>query len=109
MYILEVTLNVINGRKEYGQRRRFSFTIYCKAKRLGFEEAVDIGSGDGRIAYCSKLLGMKSVGIEIDSALVDLQHRISNLTSIRYDILNEDATNIEYRSIGLSRPMFFIS
>lgn len=86
-----------------------AYALSLGAKRLGFEEAVDIGSGDGRIAYCSKLIGMKSVGIEIDSALVDLQHRISNLTNIRYDILNEDATNIEYSSIGLSRPMFFIS
>jgi hypothetical protein len=86
-----------------------AYALSLGAKRLGFEEAVDIGSGDGRIAYCSKLIGMKSVGIEIDSALLDLQHRISNLTNIRYDILNEDATNIEYSSIGLSRPMFFIS
>jgi hypothetical protein len=86
-----------------------AYALSLYAKRLGFKEAVDIGSGDGRIAYCSKLLGMKSIGIEIDSALVDLQHRISNLTNIQYDIVNEDATSIEYSSMGLSRPMFFIS
>lgn len=86
-----------------------AYALSLGAKRLGFEESVDIGSGDGRIAYCSKLLGLKSIGIEIDSALVDLQHRISNLTNVQYDIVNEDATNIEYSSMGLSRPMFFIS
>src|SRR5919198_6116871 len=86
-----------------------AYALSLGARRLGFEEAVDVGSGDGRIAYCSKLLGMKSVGIEIDSALVDLQYRISNLTNVKYNIINEDATNIEYSSIGLSRPMFFIS
>jgi len=86
-----------------------AYALSLYAKRLGYKEAVDIGSGDGRIAYCSKLLGMKSIGIEIDSALVDLQHRISNSTNLQYDIVNGDATNIEYNSIGLSRPIFFIS
>src|SRR5919202_102932 len=86
-----------------------AYALSLESRRLGFEEVVDIGSGDGRIAYCSKLLGMKSVGIEIDTDLVRLQHKISNLTKVKYDILNEDATNIEYSSIGLSRPMFFIS
>jgi hypothetical protein len=86
-----------------------AYALSLGAKRLGFKEIVDIGSGDGRIAYCSKLLGMKSVGIEIDTDLVRLQHKISNLTKVEYDILNEDATSLEYSSLNLSRPMFFIS
>jgi hypothetical protein len=86
-----------------------AYTLSLEAKRLGFEEVVDIGSGDGRIAYCSKLLGMKSVGIEIDSDLVNLQYKISNLTNIKYGVLNEDATAVEYSSLNLSKPMFFIS
>ena len=86
-----------------------AYTLSLEAKRLGFEEVVDIGSGDGRIAYCSKLLGMKSVGIEIDSDLVNLQYKISNLTNIKYRVLNEDATAIEYSSLNLSKPIFFIS
>jgi hypothetical protein len=86
-----------------------AYALSLGAKRLGFEEIVDIGSGDGRIAYCSKLLGMKSFGIEIDADLVRLQHKISNLTKVEYDILNEDATSLEYSSLNLSRPMFFIS
>ena len=86
-----------------------AYALSLESKRLGFEEVVDIGSGDGRIAYCSKLLGMKSVGIEIDSDLVNLQHKISNSTNIKYRILNEDATTVEYCKLNLSKPMFFIS
>jgi hypothetical protein len=86
-----------------------AYVLSLEAKRLGFEEVVDIGSGDGRIAYCSKLLGLKSVGIEIDSDLVNLQYKISNLTNIKYRVLNEDATAVEYSSLNLSKPMFFIS
>jgi hypothetical protein len=86
-----------------------AYVLSLEAKRLGFEEVVDIGSGDGRIAYCSKLLGLKSVGIEIDSDLVNLQYKISNLTNIKYRVLNEDATAIEYSSLNLSKPIFFIS
>jgi hypothetical protein len=86
-----------------------AYALSLGAKRLGFKEIVDIGSGDGRIAYCSKLLGMKSVGIEIDSDLVNLQYKISNLTNIKYRVLNEDATAIEYSSLNLSKPIFFIS
>jgi hypothetical protein len=52
---------------------------------------------------------MKSVGIEIDSDLVKLQHKISNSTNIKYRILNEDATTVEYCKLNLSKPMFFIS
>src|SRR5919206_1403036 len=83
-----------------------AYALSLYAKRLGFKEAVDIGSGDGRIAYCSKLLGMKSIGIEIDSDLVKLQHKISNSTNIKYRILNEDATTVEYCKLNLSKPMF---
>jgi hypothetical protein len=86
-----------------------AYVLSLEAKRLGFEEVVDIGSGDGRIAYCSKLLGLKSVGIEIDTDLVNLQYKISNLTNIKYRVLNEDATAIEYSSLNLSKPIFFIS
>jgi hypothetical protein len=86
-----------------------AYALSLEAKRLGFEEVVDIGSGDGRISYCSKLLGMKSIGIEIDSELVELQHKISNSTNIKYTILNNNATDVEYSSLNLSKPMFFIS
>ena len=43
------------------------------AKELGYSEIIDIGSGDGRIAFCGKVLDMESYSIEIDDMLVDLQ------------------------------------
>lgn len=86
-----------------------AYALALTAKLLGFEDIVDIGSGDGRIAYCGKLLGLRSMGIEIDSTLTNLQQEISGLTDVKYEIINDDATNFAYDSLDLSRPMFFIS
>jgi hypothetical protein len=79
------------------------------AKSLGYRELVDVGSGDGRIAYCAKVLGMESHGIEIDPDLVQLQQSISLATGVNYGVIRSDATRFDYRTLKLSRPMFFIS
>ncbi len=86
-----------------------AYALSLGAKLLGFKEVVDIGSGDGRIAYCATILGMNSTGIEIDSSLADLQRLICAETGIRYNIVNQDATQFDYESLKLSRPMFFVS
>jgi hypothetical protein len=86
-----------------------AFALAHGARSLGFEQLVDIGSGDGRMAYCASLLGMESYGIEIDSDLVELQHSISSATGIRYNAIRADATRFEYGALKLSRPIFFIS
>ncbi|HEU4605374.1 MAG TPA: hypothetical protein VFS46_03970 [Nitrososphaera sp.] len=86
-----------------------AFALAHGAKSLGFKELVDVGSGDGRIAYCGRLLGMESHGIEIDYDLVQLQNSISEATGVRYNAVNVDATRFDYRVLNLSRPMFFIS
>ncbi len=86
-----------------------AFALAQGAKLLGFKELVDVGSGDGRVAYCGKLLGMESHGIEIDEDLVQLQNSISDTTGVRYNVVNSDATRFDYRALNLSRPMFFIS
>ena len=86
-----------------------AFALAHRAKALGFQELVDVGSGDGRIAYCGKLLGMESHGIEIDGDLVQLQNSISNATGVSYNAVNADATRFDYRTLNLTRPMFFIS
>jgi hypothetical protein len=39
------------------------------AKNLGFENIIDIGSGDGRRIYCGSILGLNAVGIDIDKNL----------------------------------------
>jgi len=86
-----------------------AYALALGAKLLGFKDIVDIGSGDGRIAYCGKLLGLRSVGIEIDSKLTLLQQEISALTDVEYEIHQGDATKFAFDSLHLSRPMFFIS
>jgi hypothetical protein len=86
-----------------------AYALVQGAKSLGFEELVDIGSGDGRIAYCGSLLGMKSYGIEIDGGLVQLQQKIGIATGVSYSSIQADATRYEFDELGLSRPMFFIS
>lgn len=86
-----------------------AFALAHGAKSLGFMELVDVGSGDGRIAYFGSLLGMKSYGVEIDGDLVELQNSISSRTGVTYSAIRADATSFDYRTLKLSRPMFFIS
>ena len=50
--------------------------LACEAQTLGFEQIIDIGSGDGRIAYCGKILGLNSISIEIDENLVTALQKI---------------------------------
>jgi hypothetical protein len=86
-----------------------AYALALYSKRFGFKELVDVGSGDGRIAYCSTLAGLKAFSIEIDTSLSLLQHDISSLTGISFEILNTDATSFEYESLDLTCPIFFIS
>jgi len=86
-----------------------AFTLALKARSLGFDQLLDIGSGDGRIAYCASLLGMEAYGIEIDDELVELQNTILSNTGIRYHAIRADATAFDYSSLDLSSPIFFIS
>jgi hypothetical protein len=86
-----------------------AFTLALEAKLLGFDQLVDVGSGDGRIAYCASLVGMGSYGIEIDDKLVELQEAVSYSTGIKYNTIRADATRFDYGSLDLSKPIFFIS
>lgn len=76
-------------------------------KSLGYTEIIDIGSGDGRIAYCGKFLGLNTYGIEIDESLVDLQHAISNQTKVDFNGMCNDATEFDYSTLSLSKPAIF--
>ena len=78
------------------------------AKDLGFKELIDIGSGDGRIAYCGKILGLRSYGIEIDDVLVNLQKILVSSTEIDFHPNCADALKFDYSSLRLSQPVFFI-
>jgi hypothetical protein len=86
-----------------------AFALAHGAKALGFEQLVDVGSGDGRIAYCGKMLGVESFGIEIDHDLVRLQRSISAETGVNFAAIRGDATAFSYETLKLSRPIFFIS
>jgi hypothetical protein len=76
------------------------------AQELGYAEVIDIGSGDGRIAFCGKVLGMESYSIEIDDMLVDLQK--SMCSSLDFNPYCSDACTFNYSSLNLKRPIFFI-
>jgi len=86
-----------------------AFALALKARSLGFNQLIDIGSGDGRIAYCARLLGMEAFGIEIDHELVELQNKILAITDVNYHVIRADATDFDYSSLDLSCPIFFIS
>ncbi|QLH02582.1 hypothetical protein C5F47_02900 [Nitrosopumilus cobalaminigenes] len=76
------------------------------AKELGYLQVIDIGSGDGRIAFCAKVLGLESYSIEIDDMLVDLQHLLTS--TLDFHPFCSDAASFDYSSLNLSRPIFFI-
>ena len=76
------------------------------AKELGYLEVIDIGSGDGRIAFCGKVLDMQSYSIEIDGMLVDLQKLLC--TTLDYHPRCSDAGAFDYSSLNLKQPIFFI-
>ena len=85
-----------------------AFVMVSIAERLGYKELVDIGSGDGRIAFCGKILGLISHSIEIDEMLVELQKTISISTNQNFDPKCKDALEFDYSQLQLIHPVFFI-
>ena len=86
-----------------------AYALALESKNLGVQQVIDIGSGDGRIAYCAKIAGLKSHAIEIDENLVRLENQISTSTKVDFKPMMADATQFDYTSLELSRPIFFIS
>jgi len=78
------------------------------AKSFDCKELVDIGSGDGRIAYCGKILDLHTTSIEIDDGLVELQKTISLKTHVDFNPICADAIEFDYTSLNLTCPTFFI-
>lgn len=78
------------------------------AKSFDCKELVDIGSGDGRIAYCAKILDLQATSIEIDDVLVELQNTILTATKVSFNPICSDAIEFDYSSLNLTRPVFFI-
>ena len=83
-----------------------AYVVVLLAKEIGFQEIIDIGSGDGRIAFCAKVLNLESYSIEIDDMLVKLQNQLT--TPLNFHPYCSDATTFNYSSLNLSNPVFFI-
>ncbi len=85
-----------------------AYIISLIAKNLDYSEVLDIGSGDGRIAYCAKILGLQTFSIEVDESLVDLQKLISFTTKVDFNPICSDAVEFDYSDLKLKKPIFFI-
>ena len=85
-----------------------AYLMSLMAKSLEFKQVLDIGSGDGRIAYCSKILGLDTVSIEVDESLVDLQKIITFPTKLDFNPKCADAVEFDYSKLKLTHPVFFI-
>ena len=85
-----------------------AYFLALESKNIGLSELIDVGSGDGRIAFCGKILGLASNSIEIDEQLSNLQSTIMEKTSFDFRITNYDATLIDYNKLNLKNPIFFI-
>ncbi len=76
------------------------------ARELGYTELVDVGSGDGRTAFCASILGMTSHSIEIDDTLVNLQRHLCSI--VDFNPHCSDSGCFDYLQLNLLRPVFFI-
>jgi len=85
-----------------------AYVMTSIAKKFGFSELVDIGSGDGRIAFCGNILEFTSHSIEIDDVLVELQNTICGKTNQNFNPKCEDALEFNYSELNLQKPVFFI-
>lgn len=65
---------------------------------LGARSAVDVGSGDGRIAYCCGAAGLPVRSVEIDDGLAAAQRGISERTGVDMGAAGrgEDAFGVDY-------------
>jgi len=87
-----------------------SALVMCLAvKNLGFQNILDVGSGDGRLLYCGSILGLDSAGVEIDKDLCELQNEISTSSNVKYNVIHGDSNSINYSQFNLENTMIFIS
>ena len=85
-----------------------AFSLSIEAQNLGFEQIVDIGSGDGRIAYCGKVSGLNTLSIEIDENLVHMQEHLSEKTNIKFNPICQDATLYNFNNLPDKKSIFVI-
>ncbi len=83
-----------------------AYVAALMTKELGYSEVIDIGSGDGRIAFCAKVLDMEAYSVELDEQLVDLQKIL--VTTLDFHPFCSNAKTFDYSSLNLNNPVFFI-
>ena len=78
-----------------------AYALASAARALGARSAVDVGSGDGRIAYCCGAAGMRVRSVEIDDGLAAAQLAISKRTGVEMGASGsgEDAFGIDYAGL----------
>ena len=78
-----------------------AYALASAAHALGARTAVDVGSGDGRIAYCCGAAGMRARSVEIDDGLAAVQRDISGKTGVEMGAsgAGEDAFGIDYAGL----------
>lgn len=79
-----------------------AYVLARLVKDLGYRQVIDVGSGDGRIAFCASVFGMDAHGIEIDEELARLQARLSHLSG--FEAHCADATEFDYAMMDSSLP-----
>ncbi len=85
-----------------------ALSLAIETQNLGYEQIIDIGSGDGRIAYCGNILGLDSISIEIDEKLVNLQEKLSEKTGVSFNPACFDATIFDFEKIPPKKTVFVI-
>ncbi|NND86988.1 MAG: hypothetical protein HKM23_06680 [Nitrosopumilus sp.] len=85
-----------------------AYILTLISQHLGYKELIDIGSGDGRIAFCSSFLGLNSHSFEIDEGLVELQKIISKKTNNFFYPQCKDALELDFSELNFEKPIFFI-
>ncbi|MBA4438669.1 MAG: hypothetical protein H2B06_07525 [Nitrosopumilaceae archaeon] len=83
-----------------------AYVAALMTKEIGYSEVIDIGSGDGRIAFCAKVLDMEAYSVELDEQLVELQKLLT--TTLDFHPFCSNAKTFDYSSLNLNHPVFFI-
>ena len=103
----------INSLKNANSAQPFypTWMISAYALALAAKESnsqiIDVGSGDGRIAICGRMLGLDACSIEIDQSLAELQQDLARNMGVRLDVQCTDASLFDYSSLGFDDAMVF--
>ncbi len=84
-----------------------AYILVLRLQQMGYSQVIDIGSGDGRISFCAKILNMNACSIDVDPNLVELQRILADHMGVSLDIRCTDAAHFDYASLGYDNPVLF--